>query len=63
MNNLGKEKIALKIANMVTKIFLKQEEVISFYWKNEHEISVKVLMKTSSSYKRTLRQPHRKQPT
>ena len=40
MNNLGKEKTALKIANMVTEIFLKQEEIISLYWKNEHEVIV-----------------------
>jgi len=40
MNNLGKEKIASKIANVVTKIFLKQEETISLYWKNEYEVSV-----------------------
>ena len=36
MNNLGKLKIALKIANVVTKIFLKQEEIISLSWKNEY---------------------------
>jgi hypothetical protein len=40
MNNLGKEKIASKIANVVTKIFLTQEETISLYWKNEYEVSV-----------------------
>ena len=40
MNNLGKEKTALKIANVVTKIFLKQEEIISLCWKNEYEVSV-----------------------
>jgi len=40
MNNLGKEKIALRIANMVTEIFLKEEEIISLYWKNEHEVIV-----------------------
>jgi len=40
MNSLGKEKIALKIANVVTKIFLKKEETISLYWRNEYEVSV-----------------------
>ena len=40
MNNLGKEKIALKIANVVTKIFLTQVEIISLFWKNENEVSV-----------------------
>jgi hypothetical protein len=40
MNNSGKDKIALKIANVVTKIFLKQEEIISLRWKNEYEDSV-----------------------
>ena len=38
--NSGKEKITLKIANVVTKIFLKQEEIISLRWKNEYEVSV-----------------------
>jgi hypothetical protein len=41
MNNLGKERIALKIANVVTKIFMKQaDDPISLYWKNEHDVSV-----------------------
>jgi len=40
MNNLYKGKIALKIVNVVTKIFLKQEEIISLCWKNEYEVSV-----------------------
>ena len=40
MNSLGKEKIASKIATVVTKIFLEQEETISLYWKNEYEVSV-----------------------
>jgi hypothetical protein len=40
MNNLGKEKIAVKIASVVTKIFRIQEEIISLYWKNEYEVSV-----------------------
>jgi hypothetical protein len=40
MNNLGKEKIALKIANVVIKIFLNQEEIISLCLKNEYEVSV-----------------------
>jgi hypothetical protein len=40
MNNSGKEKIVSKIANVVTKIFLKQEEIISLCWKNEYEVSV-----------------------
>ena len=40
MSNLGKEKIALKIATVVTKIFHKQEEIISLYWKNDYEVSV-----------------------
>jgi len=40
MNNLGKEKIALKMANVVTKTFLKQEEIISLCWKNEYEVSL-----------------------
>ena len=39
MNNLAKEKIAFKIASVVTEIFCKQE-VIGFYWKNEYEVSV-----------------------
>jgi hypothetical protein len=37
MNNSGKDKLALKTANVVTKIFLKQEEMISLHWKNENE--------------------------
>jgi len=57
MNNSGKDKISFKIANVVTKIFLKQEEIISLHWKNEYEDSVIVLMKIIS-YKKTLRQPH-----
>jgi hypothetical protein len=41
MNNLGKERIALKIASVVTKIFMKQaDDPISLYWKNEHDVSV-----------------------
>jgi hypothetical protein len=40
MNNLGKGKITLKIANVVTKIFRKQEEIISLCLQNEHEVSV-----------------------
>jgi hypothetical protein len=40
MNSLGKEKVALKIVNVVTKIFMKKEETISLYWKNEYEVSV-----------------------
>jgi len=40
MNNLGKDKIALKMANVVTNIFLKQEEIISLCWKKEYEDSV-----------------------
>ena len=40
MNNSVKDKIALKIANVVTKIFLKQEEIISLHWKNEYEDSL-----------------------
>jgi len=41
MNNLGKESIALKIANVVTNIFMKQaDDPISLYWKNEHDVSV-----------------------
>jgi len=40
MNNLGKEKIAFKIASVVTEIFRRQEEIISLYWKNECEVSV-----------------------
>jgi len=40
MNNLGKEKIAVKLASVVTKIFHIQEEIISLYWKNEYEVSV-----------------------
>jgi hypothetical protein len=31
MNYLGKEKIVLMTANVITKIFLKQEEIISLY--------------------------------
>jgi len=38
--NLGKEKIAFKIASVVTKIFYKQEEIIGLYWKNECEVIV-----------------------
>jgi hypothetical protein len=40
MNNSGKDRIALKIVNVVTKIFLKQEEIISLRWKNENKGSV-----------------------
>ena len=40
MNNLGKEKIAFKIAGVVTEIFCKQEEIIGLYRKNEYEVSV-----------------------
>jgi len=40
MNNLGKEKIAFKIAIVVAEIFRRQEEIISLYWKNECEVSV-----------------------
>jgi len=40
MNNLGKEKIAFKIASVVTEIFHKQEETISLHWKNDNENSV-----------------------
>jgi prolyl oligopeptidase PreP (S9A serine peptidase family) len=40
MNNSGKDKIAFKIANVVTKIFLKQEEIIRLHWKNEYEDSI-----------------------
>jgi hypothetical protein len=43
MNNLGEEEIVLKIANVVTKIFMKEADApISFYWKNEHDVSVRV---------------------
>ena len=34
MNNLGKERIALEIANEATKILSKQAKVISLQWKN-----------------------------
>jgi lysophospholipase L1-like esterase len=40
MNNLGTEKIAFKIASVVTKIFRKQEEINGLYWKNECEVNV-----------------------
>jgi len=40
MNNLGNEKIAFKIASVVTEIFRRQEEIIILYWKNECEVSV-----------------------
>ena len=30
----------LKIANLVTKIFLKEEEIFSFCWKNKYEVSL-----------------------
>jgi len=40
INNLGKEKIAFKIASVVTEIFRRQEEIISLYWKNECDVSV-----------------------
>ena len=37
MNNLGKERIAVKIANAFTTVFQKQtEEPISQYWKTKH---------------------------
>jgi hypothetical protein len=46
MNDLGKETIALKIANVVNKIFMKQDDnPVSLYWKNEHDASVTVLMR------------------
>ena len=34
MNNLGKERIALEMANEATKILSKQAKVISLQWKN-----------------------------
>jgi hypothetical protein len=37
MKNSGKDKIALKITNAVTKIFLRQEEIITLCWKNKNE--------------------------
>jgi hypothetical protein len=41
MNNLGKERIASRIASVVTKIFMKQaDDPISLCWKNEHDASV-----------------------
>jgi hypothetical protein len=62
MNNLGKEKLAFKLASVVTEIFHKQEEMISLYWKNVYEVSVSGSSnKDISSYKKTLRQPHRQQ--
>jgi hypothetical protein len=56
-NNLGKERIALKIANVVTKIFMKQaDDPISLYWKNEHDVSVS----DSSNEDNTILQEHPK---
>ena len=40
MNNLGKERKALEMANTVASILLKEEEVISLSWKDEKEISM-----------------------
>ena len=41
MNNVGKERLALKIANVVTTILQKQtEDSISLCWKNEPDDSV-----------------------
>ena len=46
MNNLGKERIASRIANVVTKIFMKQaDDPISLCWKNEHDASVSDISK------------------
>jgi hypothetical protein len=60
MNHLGKEKRALKTANIITKLFLKQEEIISLYWKTQCEVSVRdssdkhnIILQEDS-----LRQPH-----
>ena len=39
MDNLGKEIMALEMANTAASILLKQEEVISLGWKGEQEIS------------------------
>jgi hypothetical protein len=41
MNNLGKERIAIKTANAVTTILQKQtKEPISLYWRVEHDDGV-----------------------
>jgi len=41
MNNLGKERIASRIANVVTQIFMKQaDNPNNLYWKNEYDASV-----------------------
>jgi hypothetical protein len=39
--HMNKKRIVLRIANVVTKIFVKQaDDPISLYWKNEHDASV-----------------------
>ena len=40
MNNFGKERMALEMANTAASILLKQEEVISLGWKDEQEINM-----------------------
>jgi hypothetical protein len=41
MNNVGKEKIVIKIANVVTTTLQKQtEEPISLYWKTDYDDGV-----------------------
>jgi hypothetical protein len=41
MNNMGKEKMALEIANFITTTFKKQiEEPVILYWKTEYENEV-----------------------
>ena len=40
MNNFGKERMALEMANTAASILLNQEEVISLGWKDEQEISM-----------------------
>jgi hypothetical protein len=40
MNNLGKEKIALKIASVVTNLFSSQGEAIRLHWKDDYEVRV-----------------------
>jgi hypothetical protein len=40
MNNLGKEKMALRIAGVVTNFFSNQGEAISLHWKDDYEVRV-----------------------
>jgi hypothetical protein len=56
MNNLGKERIALEMANTAANILLKQEKVISLQWKIVQENSMSMVqLKITSPYKKISR--------